>query len=178
MFGHFENFPNDVHGKALIWSNNLTQTIQEAILRTFHNLNYKISSIASAMPHVNQNCITSFEFGVADGLEFIFLDRNELDQGLKTIIEKELEVLDFFCVIRYHLILSKYKRVPLRFDYFVIRFLFKNGSLELSIRHEKGTRRIPLDELKDFLIEQINCELSQKNLDPLSSSNFKKISIH
>ena len=114
---------------------------------------------------------------MADSFDFSFLDQNELEQCLKSIDENELQILDFFFAVRYHLIKDDGKLVPLRFDYLVLRFEFQKGGLELQIRHEKGTQRVPLEDLTDFLVKQINIELSRKQLMPLFFGDFGKISV-
>jgi hypothetical protein len=116
----------------------------------------------------------SFEFGVADGFSFNFLDQNELDRYVKCIDETK-EFLDFFFAVRYHIIKDGSKNIPLRFDYFVLRFAFQESSLVLSIRHERGIQRVPLDGLTAFLLKQINLELTYRQLQPIFSGDSKKV---
>jgi hypothetical protein len=175
LLGHYENFPENVHSVALFGYQDAAKKIQEAILCALHHLNTVTCDLGAVTPYLKQNCKVSFEFGVAEGFEFIFLDQKELSRCLKSIAEKELSSLDFFFVVRYHLILENSKRVPLRFDYHVLRFIFQKGSLELQIRHEKGTQRIPLDDLSDFVVKQINAELSRRQLTPLIFGDFEKV---
>ncbi|MBT8171471.1 hypothetical protein KJN74_01180 [Candidatus Bathyarchaeota archaeon] len=129
-------------------------------------------------PYIKQNCEVTFEFGVADGFTFNFLDQKELDQGLKNVDETILETLDLFFAVRYHINQVSGKRVPLRFDYLVLRFFFQERGLELSIRHEKGTQRTSLEDLTNFLIKQINIDLSQRNLEPIFYLKFKKVNLY
>ena len=103
-------------------------------------------------------------------------NKKELDQCLSEIAEKELQTLDFFSVVRYHLIREDKKRVPLKFDYHVLRFNFQ-GELNLQIRHEKGPQRVPLDDLTDFLIKQINSELARRQLNLIFLGDFEKVSL-
>jgi len=152
--------------------------LQQAILGTFHRLNSEAFDLGAVTPYLKQSCMVGFEFGVADGFDFNFLDQNELIRCLKSVDETEMETLDFFFAVRYHLVRDDGKRVPLKFDYHVIRFLFQEGGLELQIRHEKGTQRVPLDDLTAFLVEQINAELSRKHLAPLFCGNFGKVIIN
>jgi hypothetical protein len=128
-------------------------------------------------PYLKQKCEVSFEFGVAEGFDFNFLDQKELDQCLRSVAKKELQTLDFFFAVRYHLIREGGKRVPLRFDYHVLRFSFQESGLELRIRHERGTQRVPLEDLTDFLVKQINVELSRRQLTALFFGNFEKVSL-
>ena len=177
MLGRYEKFPETVHSVAIFQHQNSTKSIQQAILLTFHRLNSKTFDLSAVTPYLKQNCKVGFEFGVAESLDFIFLDQNELDQCLGSIAEEELETLDFFFVVRYHLTKKDGKRVPLRFDYHLLRLTFHEHSLEIRIRHEKGTQHVSLDELTDFMVKQINVELSCRQLTPLVLSEFVKVNV-
>ena len=177
MLGRYENFPKNIHGISSFQHQDSAKSLQQAIFCTFHRLNSEIFDLDAVTPYLKQNYEVGFEFGVADGFDFNFLDQNELDQCLKSVDETELEILDFFFTVRYHIIKDDGKRVPLRFDYHVLRFIFKDGVLELRIRHERGTQQVPLDDLTEFLVKQINTELSRRQLGPLFFGSFKKTSI-
>jgi hypothetical protein len=175
LLGHYENFPENVHCIVSFGCQDAAKSIQQAILCAFHRLNDETFDLGAVTPYLKQKCEVSFEFGVADGFEFNFLDQKELDQCLKNVAENELQTLDFFFVVRYHLIRENSKRVPLRFDYHVLRFAFQEGGLELQIRHEKGTQRVPLDDLTNFIVKQINAELYRRQLAPLIFGGFEKV---
>ncbi|PVX23643.1 MAG: hypothetical protein CW691_10010 [Candidatus Bathyarchaeum sp.] len=177
MLGRYENFPENIHGVTIFHHQNPTKSLQQAIFCTFHRLNSELFDLGTVTPYLKQKSEVGFEFGVADGIDFNFLDQNELDNALRTVNETELETLDFFFAVRYHLIRDNGKRVPLRFDYHVLRFFFQEDVLEVRIRHEKGTQRVPLDELISFLVKQINVELSQRQLVQLFFGDFEKASI-
>jgi len=114
-----------------------------------------------------QECEVSFEIGAAEDFDFNFLDKKELNRFERIIVEKELTTLDFFFVVRYHVVNDKGKRVPLKFDYHMLRFMFQENNMELRICHERGTQRVPLEDLISFVTKRINDELSQKQLKPL-----------
>jgi hypothetical protein len=177
LLGRYENFPENVHGVTLFEYHDSAKEVQKAILCTFSRLNQEAFDLGAVTPYLKQKCDVSFEFGVADGVGFNFLDQQELEQCLKSVDETEAETLDFFFAVCYHSVRDGGKRVPLRFDYYVLRFSFQEGGLELRIRHERGTRRVPLDDLNDFLVKQINVDLSRRQLAPLFFGAFKKISI-
>lgn len=177
MLGRYEYFPQNLHGIANVQYQNSPKELQCEILRAFYRLNSEVFDLCSITPYLKQKCEVSFEFGVADGSDFIFLDQNELDLCLKSVNETECGTLDFFFAVRYHLIRESGKRVALRFDYHVLRLFFQQGIFELQIRHEKGTQRVPLDDLTKFLVKKINIELSLKNLQLLNFRNFEKIVI-
>ena len=175
MLGRYENFPENVHALAFFDYQDSAKEVQQAILCALHNLNHERYDLDAVTPYLKQKCEVSFEFGVAEGFDFNFLDKNELDQCLRSVAEKELRTLDFFFVVRYHLIKEGSKRVPLRFDYHVLRFTFQESGLELRIRHERGTQRVTLGDLTDFIAKRINAELSRRQLTPLILGAFKKV---
>ena len=177
MLGRYENFPETVHGIALFDYQDSAKEVQKAILCAFHHLNHERYDLDAVTPYLKQKCEVSFEFGVAEGFDFNFLDQKELDQCLRSVAEKELRTLDFFFVVRYHLIKEGGKRVPLRFDYHVLRFTFQESGLELRIRHERGTQRVTLDDLTAFIAKRINAELSRRQLSPLFFRDFEKVSV-
>jgi hypothetical protein len=177
LLGHYEKFPENIHGIVLLKHKNPTKRLQQVILRTFCCLNQEKFDLITLTPYLKQNYEIGFEFGVADGVNFNFLDKKELDQSLKNLKETEVKVLDFFFVVRYHLVKDNCKRIPLRFDYHVLRLLFQEGDVELWIRHERGTQRVPLDDLTEFLVKQINTELSRRQMLPLIFGTFKKVSL-
>jgi len=177
LLGRYENFPETVHAVVLFDYQDSAKEIQKAILCALHNLNHERYDLDAVTPYLKQKCEVSFEFGVAEDFDFNFLDKNELDQCLRSVAEKELQTLDFFFAVRYHIIREDSKRVPLRFDYHVLRFTFQENGLEMRIRHERGTQRVTLDDLTDFIAKRINAELSRRQLTPLILGAFKKVRI-
>ena len=177
MLGRYENFPENVHAVALFDYQDSAKEVQQAILCALHHLNYERYDLDAVTPYLKQKCEVSFEFGVAEGFEFTFLDQKELDQCLRGVAEKELQTLDFFFVVRYHIIREGSKRVPLRFDYHVLRFSFQESGLEMRIRHEKGAQRVTLDDLTAFIAKRINAEFSRRQLTPLILGYFEKVRV-
>jgi len=168
LLGRYENFPEIIHGVARFTCKSSIRRIQQSILSALHNLNQEICDLIAVTPHLPQKCEASYEFGVADDVDFNFLDKKELDRLQRSMVEKALSTLDFFCVVRYHIVNDKGKRVPLKFDYHILRFMFQKNSIELRICHERGTQRVPLEDLITFIAKRINEELSQRQLKPLN----------
>jgi hypothetical protein len=177
LLGRYDSFPENLHSIALLATQAPQKSLQQSIFRAFHRLNNETFGIGALTPYLKQDCEVGFEFGVADGVDFVFLDQNELEQCLTAVKENELKVLDFFVVVRYHTTKKENKKVPLRFDYHVIRFIFNEDQTELRIRHEKGPQRVPLSELTDFLVDQINNELYGAQLAPLVLNGKNKVRI-
>jgi hypothetical protein len=175
LLGCYENFPENVHAVAVFDYQDSAKEVQKAIFCAFHQLNHERYDLDSVTPYLKQKCEVGFEFGVADGFDFNFLDKNELNECLRSVAEKELQTLDFFFAVRYHLIREAGKRVPLRFDYHVLRFSFQESELQMRIHHERGTQRVTLDDLTTFITKRINAELSQRQLTPLFLEAFEKV---
>lgn len=168
MLGRYENFPEIIHGVARFTCESPIRRVQQTILAALHNLNHEVHGLSAIAPHLPQKCEVSFELGVAEDFDFNFLDKKELDRFQRSMVEKELATLDFFFVVRYHVVNDRRKRVPLKFDYHMLRFMFQENSMELRICHERGTQRVPLEDLITFITKRVNEELSQRQLKPLN----------
>jgi len=168
LLGRYENFPEVIHGVAQFTFESPIKNVQQAILCALQQLNQEVCGLNAITSHLPLDIEVSFEVGVAEDVDFNYLDREELDRFQRSMVEKELPLLDFFCVVRYHVVNDKGKRVPLKFDYQLLRFAFQENSMELRICHERGTQRVPLEDLITFIMRRINEELSQKQLKPLN----------
>ncbi|NIU81350.1 hypothetical protein GWN63_03780 [Candidatus Bathyarchaeota archaeon] len=162
MLGRYENFPEVVHSVAIFAYESTEKGLQQAILRALHRLNQLTHNLNVISPFSTPRCEVSFEFGVAEGLTFNYLDREELERFQKSIKKQTPPTLDFFCAVRYH-ILKEGRRRPLKFDYHLLRFAFHGRSIELQVSHERGIRRVSPEDLINFIIGQIREELSGRN---------------
>ncbi len=167
MLGHFDSFPKNVHNVAVFNYQDPKTKLQQTVLCAFQRLNIQTFALNKIMPFFEQDYKVSFEFGIADGSDFTFLDEKQLEQTQKAVEENQVKVLDFFVVVRYHKISDKGKQIPLRFDYHVLRFAFHEKIVELLIRHERGTQRITTQDLIEFLTKQINMELKKGQMPTL-----------
>ncbi len=169
MLGFYENFPEaiHIHGAAQFNHSLSNSFLQQIILKTFHRLNHERHEIGEITPLAPSECEASFEFGLAEGLAFNYLDKDEVGRALKTVNKKALETLDFFCAIRYRAT-GKEKKSRLKFDYYLIRFTFEKGNEEIRIFHERGPRRASPEELLTFLVKNINKSLSRNRARPLT----------
>lgn len=177
MLGSYKNFPENVHGITFFEYQESTKSLQQAILIALHHLNHETYNLGAVTPYLKQNHEVGFEFGVAEDFDFNFLDNKELERCMRSIAENELENLDFFFTVKYHNIMKENKRIPLKFDYHLMRFIFQKNGLELRMRHERGPQRVPIDDLTEFITKQINRELSKKQLTRLIIGDFFKVNI-
>jgi len=167
LLGHYENFPEVIHGVAQFTHRLSAGKLQQAILHALHRLNQETRNLDDIAPFSSLKCEVSFEFGVAEGDIFNYLDKEELDRLQADIVQRALPILDFLCVVKYH-ITKEGKRVPLRFDYHLLRFMFQRRSVQLQIFHERGTQRVSLEDLVTFITKCIKDEFSQRQLNPPS----------
>ena len=145
------------------------------ILRTLHGLNEQVLSLKAMATFSSSQCEVSFEFGIADGIEFNFLDGEELDRLQGKIVKEALPSLDFLCAVCYHIIKNG-KRVPLKFDYYMLRFIFHNkNSLELRMSHQRGVQRVSVEDLITFITKRVNEELSQNRPKPLELKSLRAL---
>lgn len=162
MLGHYENFPDVIHSVAKFTHQSTEKKLQQAILRALHRLNEEKHDLNTISPFSTPECEVSFEFGVAEGITFNYLDKEELERFQRGIRKEAPPTLDFFCVVRYHT-LKEGRRRPLKFDYNLLRFISHGNNVEVQVSHERGIRRVPLEDLTNFIIGQIREELSRRS---------------
>jgi len=168
VLGLYENFPVTVDCIAYLVCGSPLRRVQRAIIDTLYGLNeesYALNFIAPSYSS-SSSCVVSFELGVAEGLTFNYLDLEERKRLRRAVQRNPLSLLDLFWVVKYHVI-KKERRVPLRFDYQILRFTFTKRNVVLQIFHERGTQRISLEDLVSFLVKRINREIAEAGLKPL-----------
>jgi len=162
LLGHYENFPDVIHSVAKFTHQSTEKKLQQAILRALHRLNEEKHDLNTISPFSTPECEVGFEFGVAEGITFNYLDEEELERFQRGIRKEAPPTLDFFCVVRYHT-LKEGRRRPLKFDYNLLRFISHGNNVEVQVSHERGIRRVPLEDLTNFIIGQIREELSRRS---------------
>jgi len=177
LLGYYENFPTNIHGTATYTYQTSTQQLQKAILHAFHRLNQETRDLKKLTKASPANCVINFEFGIAEQDAFNFLDKEELDRFQESLekAREQVRILDFFCAMRYHTTTSNGKRRPLKFDYTLLRFTFYRKTMELRIAHERGSQRIPLEDLATFLTSRINNELTVSGIRTLTLRHMRTL---
>lgn len=172
MLGHYENFPDVVHSIARFTHQSTEKKVQQAIACALYRLNQEKHDLNTISSFSLPVCEVSFEFGIAEGITFNYLDTGELERFQNDIKKETPPTLDFFCVVRYHTV-KQGNRKPLKFDYHLLRFIFYEKGLELQIAHERGAQRLCLEELANFIVKQVNKELSKARAKPLKPENSR-----
>lgn len=161
MLGFYNNFPTNIHKIMHLTASTSNKRLQLATTQILSKLNDQTLSLEDiAFPAVPQ-CLVNFEFGIAEANNFNYLNKEETDRTLKIIRKKPVQVMDFFCAIQYYKIRTE-KKIPLKFDYYMLRFIFGKKLTEIQVCHERGPRHISPSEIADFVINKIDKKLSKK----------------
>jgi hypothetical protein len=166
MFGQYEHFPKTIHVGSRFATQVPTKTIQENLIRALHTINSESFKLQDITYPMIPNCTAIFELGIADGEGFNYLTTEETDKSIRAIHKTPPQTLDFFLDIRYYRD-PKERKTALRFDYYMLRFVFDAQQMEIQISHEKGPRRVTPDDLITFIAEKINHTSPKKMLETL-----------
>jgi len=165
MLGFYENFPVNVHMVMQLTASVSAKKLQQAIVQALHKLNGENLSLdAVANPSISE-CTVIFEFGIAEGKTFNYLDHEETQKVLEKIGEAPMKVMDFFSAVRYYK-WKEGKSKPLKFDYYMIRLTFNANLVNVYIFHERGPRHISPEEIVNLLVARVNASFQRKVLNP------------
>lgn len=155
MFGFYENFPANVHKILLFTSTVSNRKLQNAIIQALHRLNSQNQSIEKALNLPVLGSIAIFEFGIAEGEAFNYIDAEEAQKALEKIQKTPFQVMDLFCAVRYYK-KTNGKSKPLKFDYYMLRLTFNTGLLEAQVFHERGPRHMAAEDIINMLVAKVN----------------------
>lgn len=163
MLGFYENFPINVQKAVRLTTTVSNKTLQKTLVQCLEKLNGENLRLEEVTSPSASDRTVIFEFGIADGDTFNYLDLEEKQKVLGEIRRAPLRIMDFFCAIRYYKERDG-KRSPLKFDYYMLRLIFNTGSVEALIFHERGPRHVPPEDLVNLIIERVNKFYSRKVL--------------
>jgi hypothetical protein len=166
MLGFYENFPEGVHRTELFTSALTNKKLQQKLIHVISEINRKTLSFEEIANPTVPECTIIFEVGIADAKSFSYIDEEEAKKALDVLKKEPFRTLDFFCVVRYYKGRTE-KKTPLKFDYYIVRFEFGKGMLEIRVFHERGPRYISPEEIANFLVSQINKASAKKILKPV-----------
>lgn len=162
MRGFYENFPGHIHLSKTLTTRLSKRKLQERIAQILLEVNCKTFSFEEIGNPTIPNCIIILEFGIADGQNFSYFDEQEARMTRQTLATETLQVMDWYCIIRYYKNV-KGKRTPLKFDYYMLRMGFdEKGAVEVVIFHERGPRYISPEEIVNFIELKINQASNRK----------------
>ena len=161
MIGLKENFPEKIHMFERFDTNLANKEIQKKLIQVLEKINLKTYSFEEITYPIVPYCKIIFEAGLAEGKTFNYIDKDEKNRFIKVLRKNSLNLIDLFFSIRYYRIIQK-KKTSLNFDYYMLRFIFKNKIIEIKVFHERGPRHISPKELVNFIINEINKNSTKK----------------
>lgn len=163
MLGVYDNFPNAVHNIADFSTMISNKKLQDALVDVLYKLNKETLTLEEAATPSIPECKVNFEFGIAEGCEFTYIDDEEKQKVQKIVERKPFFTLDFLCIIRYHKF-KNMKKTTLKSDRYFVRFMFYQALLQIQIFHEKGLMYVSPKDLPEFFARRISAESSKKAL--------------
>jgi hypothetical protein len=162
MLGIYDNFPLNIHQTETFTSPLSRKKLQEKIAQTFQKINREILTFEEVGNPAIPNSQVIFEFGIADGGNFCYLNQEEAQKLQNSLSNQSLQTMDWFCLIRYYKNIELKVKRPLKFDYYMLRFGFGDkGNVELQVFHERGPMYISSEDLASFIAREVN-ELSAR----------------
>jgi hypothetical protein len=165
MLGLYENFPENIHRIDNFSFSLSCKDLQEKLVMVLLEINSRAVSFDEIGHEALRDCTITLEAGVAESRSFSFIDKEEERKLHNALKKKPFRVLDFFFAARYHRT-NEGKKSPLRFDYFLVRTIFTENSLEMRAFHERGPRYTTPEDLVTFLVERINRATEKRILRP------------
>ena len=165
MLGFYENFPEGVHRIDFFTSSLQNRKLQQRLIRVISEINRQTFSFEEVANPTVPDCAVIFEVGIADAKNFNYVDAEETKKALNALKKEAFRVMDFFCAVRYYKTTAE-KKTPLKFDYYMIRFLFSRDVVEMRVFHERGPRYVSPEDITAFMVKAVNKASAKKLLKP------------
>jgi hypothetical protein len=165
MLGFYENFPEGVHRIDFFTSSLQNRKLQQRLIRVISEINRQTFSFEEVANPTVPDCAVIFEVGIADAKNFNYVDAEETKKALTALKKEAFRVMDFFCAVRYYKPTAE-KKTPLKFDYYMIRFLFSRDVVEMRVFHERGPRYVSPEDITAFMVKAVNKASAKKLLKP------------
>jgi hypothetical protein len=163
MLGTYENFPANIHRIENFESQLSSRKLQEKIIQVLREVNRKTFSFDQVAHPALHECTVILEAGLADGRSFNYIDEEETKKALDALRKTSFQRMDLFCAVRYYKGTAE-KKKPLKFDYYMLRAVFGENSMEVQVFHERGPRYLSPEDLVAFLVKEVNKTSARKIL--------------
>ncbi|MEM2080831.1 MAG: hypothetical protein QXP44_01065 [Candidatus Bathyarchaeia archaeon] len=170
MLGFYANFPTNLHSVEGFASILSAKKLQQKLIQVLRDVNRKPFSFEEVADPTVPNGSVIFEIGLAEDTNFNYIDEEETKKVLGALKKGAFQLMDFFFAARYYKDTGE-KKAPLKFDYYLVRFIFDHGSVEIQVHHERGPRYISPRDLAAFLMDQINQASARKVLKTIAAES-------
>jgi hypothetical protein len=161
--GIYQNFPENIHIEARFSTSLSNKKLQHTIIQTLYELNSRTSSLDEVSEPSIPECTVAFEFGIAESNNFSYLNAEETKNVMKVVSQEPFSLMDFLCILRYY-VMRNGKKKPLKFDYYMIRFLVDKDLVTMRAFHEKGPRYVSPKDMVDLVSRNVNQKFCKKVL--------------
>jgi hypothetical protein len=155
MIGLYENFPETIHRIENFTSILPVKKLQQKLVQVLCDINRRAFGFEEIGHPSLRGCTVIFEAGIAESKSFSYIDEEETVRMVNALKKGPIQVIDLFLAVRYYKA-EKEKRIPLKFDYYMMRNVFGTDSVEMRVFHERGPRYISPEEVVTFLVNLIN----------------------
>ncbi len=163
MLGFYDNFPVNIHRTEIFASSVSNRKLQQRLIQVLHGVNCKTFSFDEVANPSVPDCAIIFEIGLAEAKSFNYLDEEEQKRVLSALRKAPFQTMDLFLAVRYYKGSVEQKK-PLKFDYYLLRAVFGDESMEVQVFHERGPRYISPEDLVAFLVNEVNGASARKIL--------------
>lgn len=160
--GVYSGFPENIHYLTEYKVFSSTRQLQHKLLKFLGDINRRELVFEQISIPTIPDGVVIFEFGVAEDAGFNYLNEEEVKRALELVENGHVGKLDFFCSIRYYKNTGG-KRGALKFDYYMLRAVFRKGAIEMRVFHERGPRYLSPEDLVGFIVDSLNRE-SEKTI--------------
>jgi hypothetical protein len=169
MLGTYENFPANIHRIETFASQLSSRKLQQKLIQVLHEVNRKTFSFDQVAHPALHECTVILEAGLAEGRSFNYIDEEEKKKAFNALRKTPFQRMDLFCAVRYYKGTAE-KKKPLRFDYYLLRAVFGENSMEFQVFHERGPGYVSPEDLVAFLVREINKTSARKILRTVEPS--------
>jgi len=163
MLGFYENFPANIHRIESLTTLLSSKSLQQKLMKVLNKINREKFSFEEVACPTVPDCTIILEAGLAEAKSFNYIDEEETKKVFTALRKTTLQAMDFFFAVRYYKGAGE-KKTPLKFDYYLMRFVFGRDSVEIQVFHERGPRYISPEDLVTFLVNEINKTSTRKVL--------------
>jgi hypothetical protein len=168
MLGVYDNFPPNIHRIESFTTTLSSKKLQQRLISVLGEINRKHFSFEDVAYPTVPECTIIFEVGLAEAKSFNFIDEEEAEKILSVLRKSPFRMVDFFCAVRYYKGIKA--KIPLKFDYFMLRVLFGKNTAEMQVFHERGPRYLSPEDVVTFLVSMINATSRRKILKKIESA--------
>jgi len=169
MLGFYENFPVNIHRTDNFTSPFSSKKLQQRLIQVLHKINRRTFSFEEVAYPTVPECTIIFEVGLAEAKSFNYIDEEETKRALSALRKATFQTMDFFCAVRYYKGAGE-KKKPLKFDYYMMRTIFGEKTMEVQVFHERGPRYISPEDIVTFLVNMINETSARKILKKIETA--------